>query len=124
MQLSTGDSDKIESGCHVHGQASLKITFEARLKPSRNIEAFGGLTLMEAAVQGGIEEIEAQCGGGCACGTCHVYIPEAWRTKAGPASGIELDLLDSLDNRRPNSRLSCQINLSPDMDGMVVELPG
>jgi len=103
--------------------ATSNIKFEAKDKPCRTIDAFGGLTLMEAAVQAGIEEIEASCGGGCACGTCHVYVNEEWRALTGPISSFELDLLSSLENVRPNSRLACQINLTAELDGMTVVLP-
>jgi 2Fe-2S ferredoxin len=78
---------------------------------------------MEAAVQGGIDEIEAQCGGACACATCHVYIPDDWRSITGEANEMERELLDAADAVTPNSRLSCQIELKGNMDGLVVELP-
>ena len=78
---------------------------------------------MEAAVQGGIEQILAECGGACACATCHVHIPPDWQGVTGSASKMEVDLLDGLDNRQPNSRLSCQISVTADMDGLEVMLP-
>ncbi len=101
----------------------MKITFKSESGPDRVVSAFGGLTLMEAAVQGGIYEIEAEFGGACACATCHVYIPESWQSVTGSASEMELELLEMSEVRRPNSRLSCQIELKAEMDGLVVELP-
>ena len=78
---------------------------------------------MEVAVQGGVEQILAECGGACACATCHVYIPPDWQSVTGPASKMESDLLAGLDNRQANSRLSCQISVTTDMDGLEVLLP-
>lgn len=101
----------------------MRITFKSGSAPERTIDAFGGLTLMEAAVQGGIDEIKAECGGACACATCHVYIPPQWQGVTGTANEMELELLELSDARQANSRLSCQIELKANMDGMVVELP-
>jgi 2Fe-2S ferredoxin len=64
--------------------------------------------------------VEASCGGQCACATCHVFIDEAWMSHVGSASETELDLLDSSIERQPNSRLSCQILLSAELDGLSV----
>lgn len=101
----------------------MKITFKSDTKPDRIITAFGGLTLMEAAVQGDIDEIEAECGGACACATCHVYICEDWLPVTGTANEMESELLESSDCKRSNSRLSCQIELKAEMDGLIVSLP-
>ena len=81
-----------------------------------------GASVMETAVRNDVPGIEAECGGACACATCHVYAPEA----AGPpADAYERDMLDfTADERRPNSRLSCQIELEPSLEGAVFELPG
>ena len=101
----------------------MKIHFRSPEAPERVVDAFGGLTLMEAAVQGGIDEIEAECGGACACATCHVYIPDEWQTVTGAANDMELELLELSEVKRPNSRLSCQIELRAEMDGLVIDLP-
>lgn len=82
------------------------------------IEGENGSTLMEVLRLRGV--VEASCGGQCACATCHVFIDEEWFSLTGIASETEIDLLDSSIERRPNSRLSCQIALSNELDGMSV----
>lgn len=80
-----------------------------------------GFSLMEAEKQNGVEGILGNCGGGAACGTCHVYVDEAWRDRLPQPDSIEADMLEILeDTRRPNSRLSCQIKLSEAIDGLTV----
>lgn len=80
-----------------------------------------GHTLMEVAKAHGIEGVMGDCGGGCACATCHVYVDEAWRAKVGEADEIESEMLDMVSNIvRPGSRLSCQINLTEELDGLIV----
>ena len=87
-------------------------------------EARVGETVMSTAVEQGIDGILAECGGACACATCHVYVEEAWREKVGEAGDIESSMLDyTLAPREDGSRLSCQITLTEDMDGLVVRLP-
>jgi ferredoxin, 2Fe-2S len=78
--------------------------------------------LMEIATDNDVEGITGDCGGVCSCSTCHVYIPEEWQERVGPAGGQELDTLEFNDHRKPNSRLGCQIELSDDLDGLVVEV--
>jgi ferredoxin, 2Fe-2S len=101
----------------------VKITFIDSDGTSRDIEAEAGSTLMEAAIKNGIPGIEAECGGACACATCHVYIEEEWRAKTGDASPMEEDMLDFGYDVRPNSRLSCQVKLSDDLNGLIVRTP-
>jgi ferredoxin, 2Fe-2S len=101
----------------------VKITFIDSDGTTRDIEAEAGSTLMEAAIKNGIPGIEAECGGACACATCHVYIEEEWRAKTGDASPMEEDMLDFGYDVRPNSRLSCQVKLSDDLNGLVVRTP-
>ena len=79
---------------------------------TRTVEAEVGSTVMEAAIRNNIPGIEAECGGACACATCHVYVDEAWRAKTGEPSPMEEDMLDFGYDVRPNSRLSCQIKVS------------
>jgi len=100
-----------------------KITYIASNGSSRTVEAVLGSTVMETAIRNAIPGIEAECGGACACATCHVYIDEAWRAKVGEPSPMEEDMLDFGYDVRPNSRLSCQIKVSAELDGLVVRTP-
>jgi 2Fe-2S ferredoxin len=101
----------------------VKITFIDSDGTSRTVEAEVGSTVMETAIKNGIPGIEAECGGACACATCHVYIDEGWREKTGEASPMEEDMLDFGFDVRPSSRLSCQIKVSDDLDGLIVRTP-
>src|SRR6202162_2093035 len=100
-----------------------KITFIDSSGASRTVSAELGATVMETAIRNNIPGIEAECGGACACATCHVYIDEAWRAKTGEPSPMEEDMLDFGYDVRPNSRLSCQIKVSDELDGLVVRTP-
>jgi ferredoxin, 2Fe-2S len=101
----------------------VKITFIDSDDTSRTVDAEVGATVMETAIKNGIPGIEAECGGACACATCHVYVDEAWQPKTGQASPMEEDMLDFGFEVRPSSRLSCQIKVSDDLDGLVVRTP-
>ncbi len=87
------------------------------------IDATDGLNVMESARRAGIDGIVGECGGACSCATCHVYVDESWSHVTGLASGSEADMLEFADEVRPLSRLSCQIKVSPELDGLVVTLP-
>jgi ferredoxin, 2Fe-2S len=88
------------------------------------IEVETGLTVMEGAISHSIPGIDAECGGACACATCHVYVDDAWTDKLPPREEMEEDMLERAASEiRPNSRLSCQIEVSDAMDGLVVRLP-
>jgi 2Fe-2S ferredoxin len=100
-----------------------KITFIDFEGTVRTVEASVGATVMETAIRNNIPGIEAECGGACACSTCHVYVDEAWREKTGEPSPMEEDMLDFGYDVRPNSRLSCQIKVTEDLDGLVVRTP-
>ncbi len=100
-----------------------KITFIEHDGTAREVVAENGSTVMEAAIRNSVPGIEAECGGACACATCHVYVDEAWTAAVGPASPMEEDMLDFAFDIRPNSRLSCQIKLSDALDGLVVRTP-
>ena len=100
-----------------------KITFIHPDGSRQTVEAEPGMTVMEAAKKNLVEGIEAECGGACSCATCHVYVDEAWREKAGPPSEMEEDMLDFAFDVRESSRLSCQIKVTPDLDGLVVTVP-
>jgi 2Fe-2S ferredoxin len=100
-----------------------KITYIDAGGTARTVEAPAGQTVMEAALRNAIPGIEAECGGACACATCHVYVDEAWREKAGAPSPMEEDMLDFGYDVRANSRLSCQIKVSEELDGLIVRTP-
>jgi len=87
------------------------------------IEAEVGLSLMENAVRNGIDGIVAECGGACSCATCHVYIDKAWLDKVGAPNAIEQEMLDFAYETQPNSRLSCQIKVVDELDGLTVHIP-
>ncbi|GIL00807.1 MAG: ferredoxin [Alphaproteobacteria bacterium] len=100
-----------------------KITYVTPDGVSHEVEAANGTTVMENAVKNGIAGIEAECGGACACATCHVYVDEAWTGVVGPPEAMEEDMLDFAWEQRPNSRLSCQIKVSDELDGLIVRIP-
>jgi 2Fe-2S ferredoxin len=100
-----------------------KITFVDHSGESRSVDAENGSTVMEAAIRNAIPGIEAECGGACACATCHVYIDEAWREVVGAPTPMEEDMLDFGYDVKPNSRLSCQIKITDALDGLVVMTP-
>lgn len=96
------------------------VTYTDSSGVARTIEASPGLSVMEAAKQNEIPEIDADCGGVCACATCHVYVDQAWLDRFSPMSRIENSLLSLLQERQPNSRLSCQLKLTEQHDGLTV----
>jgi 2Fe-2S ferredoxin len=100
-----------------------KINFTDFAGTTRTVDADTGSTVMEAAIRNNIPGIEAECGGACACATCHVYVGEDWRAKVGEPSPMEEDMLDFGYDVKPNSRLSCQIKVTPELDGLVVTTP-
>lgn len=100
-----------------------KITFVDSHGQSRTIDADVGSTVMEAAVRASIPEILAECGGACACATCHVYVDDAWMPKVGKASAMEEDMLDFAADVKPSSRLCCQIKVTTELDGLTVHTP-
>jgi ferredoxin, 2Fe-2S len=100
-----------------------KITFVDSSGDTRVVEAPEGITLMEAAKQASIPGIDAECGGGCTCATCQVYVDSDWIQRMEPPSESEADMLEFAYDRRDNSRLSCQIHLSDSLDGLIVTTP-
>ncbi|MBI3433687.1 MAG: 2Fe-2S iron-sulfur cluster binding domain-containing protein [Proteobacteria bacterium] len=100
-----------------------KITYIQPDGSAQTIAAEIGATVMETAIKNAVRGIEAECGGACACATCHVYIDAAWREKTGEASPMEQDMLDFGYDVRANSRLSCQIKVTQELDGLVVTVP-
>jgi ferredoxin, 2Fe-2S len=100
-----------------------KITYIDAAGVARTVDGKIGSTVMETAIKNGVPGIEAECGGACACSTCHVYIDEAWRAITGEPSPMEEDMLDFAFEVKPNSRLSCQIKVTEALDGLVVTTP-
>lgn len=101
-----------------------KITFVQPDGSQQTVTATAGVTVMEAAKINRIAGIEAECGGACACATCHIYIQQAWVDKVGKPASMEEDMLDFAFDVRPESRLSCQIKVTDALDGLVVSVPG
>ena len=100
-----------------------KITYIEHDGTRHEVEADNGLTVMEVAIKNNVPGIDADCGGACACATCHVYVDEAWAEKTGSADPMEDSMLDFAQDRRDTSRLSCQIRLSEELDGLTVTTP-
>ena len=100
-----------------------KITFIDAAGAQRTVEAKNGMTVMETAVKNNIPGIDADCGGACACATCHVYVDPAFGDKVGKPSAMEQSMLDFAENVRETSRLSCQIKIRDDLDGLRVTTP-
>ena len=87
------------------------------------VDVTNGDTVMEGATANGIDGIVAECGGGCSCATCHCYVDDAWLDRVGPAGSAEQDMLECVSEPKANSRLSCQIHVSDELDGLIVYLP-
>jgi ferredoxin, 2Fe-2S len=100
-----------------------KIVFTEPGGVTREVDATLGVTLMEAARQHGVHGVVAQCGGACACATCHVYIDPHWLDKLEPPEDMEQGMLETAWEPRSNSRLSCQIHITADLEGLQVAVP-
>ncbi|HEY5290243.1 MAG TPA: 2Fe-2S iron-sulfur cluster-binding protein [Caulobacteraceae bacterium] len=100
-----------------------KITYIEHSGVEHVIEVKTGLSVMEGAVKNNLPGIDADCGGACACATCHVYVQAPWLEKTGDKSAMEESMLDFAENVEANSRLSCQIKVSDELDGLVVKMP-
>jgi 2Fe-2S ferredoxin len=102
-----------------------QVTYVQHAGGSSTVDVPDGESVMHGAVYNGVDGIVGECGGGLACATCHVYIDQAWTAKVGgPASEDETDMLESTACEvRPSSRLSCQVFVSAELDGLVVHLP-
>ena len=100
-----------------------KITFTQPDGTSQVVDATPGTTVMEAAKLNAVPGIDAECGGACACATCHVYVDDAWREKTGKPSAMEEDMLDFAFDVQDSSRLSCQIKVTAELDGLVLRVP-
>ena len=99
-----------------------KLVVVTREGSEHMVEGESGLSVMEVIRENGFDELLALCGGCCSCATCHVHVDEAWAGKLRPMRGDEDDLLDSSDHRVPTSRLSCQIEFGPELDGLKVRI--
>ena len=100
-----------------------KITYKDFQGNSKTIEVENGLTVMEGAIQNDIPGIDAACGGSMACATCHVYVEEKWLNKIQKAEEAEEDMIDMAFEPKKNSRLSCQLIVSEELDGLIVTTP-
>jgi len=100
-----------------------KITYIEPGGSRIEVDAENGSTVMENAIMNGVTGIVAECGGACTCATCHVYVDPAWTEKVGGPSVMEEDMLDFAFDVRENSRLSCQIKVRDELDGLVVQVP-
>lgn len=101
----------------------MKISFVLGDGSVRQIEAAPGMSLMQVAQRNDIPGITADCGGACACATCHVHIAAEWAERIGAPDAVEADLLEMVDDCTPQSRLSCQIMMTPDLEGLTVCVP-
>ena len=100
-----------------------KITYKDFQGNSKTIEVENGLTVMEGAIQNNIPGIDADCGGSMACATCHVYVEEKWLNKIQKAEEAEEDMIDMAFEPKKNSRLSCQLIVSDELEGLTVNIP-
>ena len=100
-----------------------KITYITHDNQNYTIDVQNGLTVMEGAIQNDIPGIDADCGGGMACATCHVYVKEEWFDKLSKKDDGEEDMLDMAFEPKKNSRLSCQLVVSDEIDGLIVNIP-
>jgi len=100
-----------------------KITYIEHNGKSHEIEVADGLSVMEGAIQNNIPGIDADCGGSCACATCHVYVDEKWFIKLPKKDSAEEDMLDMAYEPKKFSRLSCQLSVTNELDGLVVKMP-
>ena len=100
-----------------------KITYQDNQGNSKTIDVENGLTVMEGAIQNDIPGIDADCGGSMACATCHVYVEEKWFNKLTKAEEAEVDMIDMAYEPKKNSRLSCQLIVTNELDGLKVTTP-
>ena len=100
-----------------------KITYQDSKGALKTIEVDNGLSVMEGAIQNDIPGIDADCGGSMACATCHVYVDEKWFDKIPKAEDAEVDMIDMAFEPKKNSRLSCQLMVTDQLEGLIVNLP-
>lgn len=100
-----------------------KITYVDHAGTARTVEAETGATVMETAIRNQIPGIEAECGGACACATCHVIVEHEWADRLPPQGTMEAEMIDFVAGPTPTSRLSCQLTIAEAFDGLVLHLP-
>ena len=100
-----------------------KVNFVCKDGSVQTVEVPAGTSIMKAAVENGIDGVVAECGGVCSCATCHCYVDETWFDRLEPPSDIERDMIDFTIDPRPTSRLTCQIILTDELDGITVAVP-
>jgi len=100
-----------------------RITYIEHTGKEHVVEVQSGLSIMEGAVKNMVPGIDADCGGACACATCHLYVDEAFLNKTGEKDAMEESMLDFAEDVKPESRLSCQIEVTDELDGLIVRLP-
>ncbi len=100
-----------------------KITYVEFNGTEHVIDVAPGMSVMEGAVRNQVPGIDAECGGACACATCHVYVDQSWMAKTGERGDLESSMLDIACSVQPNSRLSCQIRVTEELEGLVVRMP-
>ena len=100
-----------------------KITYKDNQGNSKTIEVENGLSVMEGAIQNDVQGIDADCGGSMACATCHVYVEEKWLDKLPKAEDAEVDMIDMAHEPKKNSRLSCQLIVTDELEGLTVTTP-
>ncbi|MEQ1510275.1 MAG: 2Fe-2S iron-sulfur cluster-binding protein [Sphingopyxis sp.] len=100
-----------------------KITYIETNGTARELDVRSGVSIAEGAISNAVPGIEGDCGGGCACATCHVYVADEWAERLTPPDELETLMLGFAFDVRPNSRLACQIKASDDLDGLIVHTP-
>jgi len=100
-----------------------RVRFIQRDGTPSDVQAMSGDSIMETAIDNDIDGIVAECGGACSCATCHVYVEDEWLGKLPQPDALEDGMLDCVIDRRPNSRLSCQIRVRDEIDGITVHIP-
>jgi 2Fe-2S ferredoxin len=108
---------------HYKDEEMPQIIYVEESGKEHKVAVSNGLSLMEAAVNNMVPGIDADCGGACACATCHIYVDPSWQEKTGAKTEMEETMLDFAEGVEDNSRLACQIKVSEDLDGLVVRLP-
>ena len=101
----------------------VKITYITHGGTEQQVDVPVGMSMMEAAIQNGVDGIEAVCGGNCYCGTCRIYVAEGWLEKLAPAEEQELDMIEASGEEDPSARLACQIPVTEALDGIRVTTP-
>jgi 2Fe-2S ferredoxin len=101
----------------------VKVTYIAHDGTETVVDVAVGMTLMEGAIQNGVEGIEAVCGGNCYCGTCRIYVANDWLAKLNPPQEEELAMIEAAGEDDPNARLACQIVTQENLDGIIVRTP-